>query len=333
MDPFTHGILGATTASLRIKDKKLFGIVAICGTIAGMSPDLDVVIRSSADPLMGLAYHRFFTHALLFAPFGALIVSAILWRLFFKNKIGFAPTYLACLFGMTMHGVLDAMTNYGTHLFWPITNRRESWNIISIIDPIFTFTLLVLLIATLIRKSRRYVVAGALFALLYWSAGYYQKTEAVAAMQTLAKSRGHVVERFDASPSFANIIVWRTQYQYQGTMYVDAFHLSPWHGVVAYPGDNVVLYQQPAGISPLQKHDLEFFTFFTDGWLAPSPTDNTMIADMRFAGLPNKIAPMWGIRLQPNMPEQHVAFVRQGNRNIADAKILWAMILGEPLPK
>ena len=36
------------------------------------------------------------------------------------------------------HPLLDAHTAYGTQLFWPFSDERFAWSIISIIDPLFT---------------------------------------------------------------------------------------------------------------------------------------------------------------------------------------------------
>ena len=48
-------------------------MAALVGAVAGMTADLDVLIRSSADPLLNLEYHRHFSHSLLFVPLGALL--------------------------------------------------------------------------------------------------------------------------------------------------------------------------------------------------------------------------------------------------------------------
>ncbi|MCW9014799.1 MAG: metal-dependent hydrolase [Gammaproteobacteria bacterium] len=52
--------------------------------------------------------------------------------------------FIFCLMGFSLSGVLDACTSYGTHLFWPISDERVAWHIISIIDPVF-FSLILLL--------------------------------------------------------------------------------------------------------------------------------------------------------------------------------------------
>ncbi len=49
-----------------------------------MAADLDVLIKSSTDPLLALEYHRHFTHSLLFIPVGALVCTLLLRPLFFR---------------------------------------------------------------------------------------------------------------------------------------------------------------------------------------------------------------------------------------------------------
>ena len=74
MDPLSHAMVGATVAALRARKKEWIRPAIICGLVAGMSPDLDIVIRDAANPMFGLGFHRHFTHSLAFAPFGALLV-------------------------------------------------------------------------------------------------------------------------------------------------------------------------------------------------------------------------------------------------------------------
>ena len=108
---------------------------------------------------------------LAFAPLGALMVAGFMW-LWLRKKLSPKYIYVFCLAGIGMHGVLDSMTNYGTHLFWPFSNQRESWSIISIIDPIFTLTLLAFLICAVRARARHYAIIGAIFAMSYWSLVY-----------------------------------------------------------------------------------------------------------------------------------------------------------------
>jgi inner membrane protein len=243
--------------------------------------------------------------------------------------MSFKAMYLFCLAGISMHGILDAMTNYGTHLFWPFINRRESWSIISIIDPIFTLVTFVFLLCAFYFKHRKYALIGAVFAMSYWSLGLYQREQATDAMYERAKTRGHMVERFEVKPSIGNILVWRGQYMYKGNIYYDAFHTSPWRGNITYQGGHLPIFVPPKNISEIQKRDLDYFSFFSDGWLSEAPDSKGLVGDMRFSMLPHQPGPLWGIRLQPKKPDSHVLFENIRIRQEGDIKQLWSMIKGE----
>lgn len=330
MDPLSHGLVGAVSALLICRKTEHKRAAATYGLLAGMSPDLDVLIRSSDNPMLGLAYHRHFTHALAFSPILAGLNALVLGGLR-RGKEPFFMVFGFCWIAVMMHGMLDAMTNYGTHLFWPFTERRESWSIISIIDPIFTLTLFLLVFLALRLPKRWPVYAAVLFAFTYWGAGLYQREQATQAMMQLAQSRGHQPERFEVKPSIGNLLLWRTQYEYRGQFYIDALHQSPWRGQRWYAGGALPRYSPPVeGISPVQQKDFEFFSFFSDGWVAMSPSVPDLVGDVRFSMLPNQREPIWGIRFRPDAPEKHVLFLNTRSRREGDAALLWSMILGEP---
>ena len=77
MDPVTQGAFGAVFAQLKGRQKDL-AKAGVIGALAGMAPDLDILIRSDTDPLLALEYHRHFSHSLSFIPIGGLIVSLVL---------------------------------------------------------------------------------------------------------------------------------------------------------------------------------------------------------------------------------------------------------------
>lgn len=328
MDPLSHAVVGGTLTAIRIKNTEKLRLAICCGMTAALSPDLDVLIRSAADPLMNVQYHRHFTHALIFTPIGAAII-AFLWWLLLKRKEPYKALWGYCFFGIFTHGILDSMTNYGTHLFWPFTNARESWSIISIIDPIFTLTLLALLITTLVRKQRRFVMIGAVFAAMYLSFGYAQKERATQAMMSLAMERGHLVSRYEVKPSLGNLFVWRVQYEAGDRYYIDAVRISLAGEVNYFAGSSVaVLDTKNYALNPMSvmAYDIERFRFFSDGWLSPLPEDANVIGDMRFGLLPNDTNPLWGIRIDPTQPDAHAEFVNLRTRREGDLDMLLDMI-------
>jgi inner membrane protein len=223
MDPLTQGLLGAGLAVSFAKKDKL-KVAAICGALGGMAPDLDVLIRSSEDPLLFIEYHRHFTHSLAFIPFGGLMVAAFLY-LFFKKGNSFKDIYIFTTLGLATHGLLDACTSYGTRLYWPFSDFRESWNIVAIIDPIYTITLLVFLVLSLIRKSTLLMRVGFVLSLCYLAFGLIKYNQVKNFITNIAQYRGHTIERILLHPTIGNNILWRSVYRYSGNYYVDAVYM------------------------------------------------------------------------------------------------------------
>ena len=337
MDPLSQAVIGATLAGVACRKKEWMRPALVAGVVGGMLPDVDILIRSSSDPLLGLQYHRHFTHAIPFAPIGGF-VAALLCIPRYKKYVSFLWLYIFATLGYATHGVLDAMTNYGTHLWWPFTNARESWNNISIIDPVFTLTLLGLVIAAAITQARKYALIAACFALGYFALGFYQYYNAKDALIALAKQRGHQYERLLVKPSLGNNVVWRIQYEYQGRYYIDAVRVTPWGDATHYKGGTLKAFTMenakklvPEGSKNYR--DIQRFAHFSDGWLAQKQDDPSIIADARFSSLPYGLRPLWGIRLKPHDPDTHVdriSFSRERTKH--NFSLLWKMIKGEALP-
>ncbi|WP_133151708.1 metal-dependent hydrolase, partial [Vibrio splendidus] len=153
MDPLTQGVLGASLSQSASKKQNLV-VAGVLGLLSGMAPDVDAFIRSQSDPLLALEFHRQFTHSLLFIPIGSLICALVLHHLIAKRRgLSFKQSWLFCALGYGTHALLDACTTYGTQLLWPFTNARFAWNTISIIDPIYTLPILVLLVFATLKRA------------------------------------------------------------------------------------------------------------------------------------------------------------------------------------
>ena len=100
MDPISQGSLGAALAQ-STSNKDNVKAATLFGCFGGLAPDLDILISSSTDPLLFLEFHRQFTHALIFIPIGALLVTAVLYRWLGKG-ISFKQSYLFCLLEIVM---------------------------------------------------------------------------------------------------------------------------------------------------------------------------------------------------------------------------------------
>ncbi len=331
MDPITQGAFGAVFAQLQGRKKDL-AKAGVIGALAGMAPDLDILIRSMNDPLLALEYHRHFTHSLLFIPFGALIVSLVLYPLLGRRwGMGFLQTLLWCIIGYSTHALLDACTSYGTQLLWPLTNTRFSWDTISVVDPLVTLPILVLTILAARRKARVYAVAAVVWLVSYFGMSSYLHQQALDEGAKLAASRGHQALSIEAKPSFGNIAVWKVITETQDTFYVDAvkpFGSEPkvWEGESSKKLD--IDRDLPwLDKDSQQAKDIERFRWFSMNYLALDKENPNRVVDIRYSMLPQEIQPLWGIDLSPDAkPDDHIVYYNERGDSRGAVKRLWQMI-------
>ena len=295
MDPLSQGAVGTAFAQSTANKKNIFKI-SVIGFLAGLAPDLDILIKSSTDPILFLEYHRQFTHSLFFIPFGSLIVALILFP-FVKSSMSMKTVYYASLLGYATHGLLDACTSYGTQLFWPFSNERVTWNNISIVDPLFTIPVLILVVIAIKTKKKIFSFFSIGWIIFYLSLGFIQYERALLAAVELAQVRGHSPERLTLKPSFGNLILWKSIYQHKETFYVDAIRTaqsSTW-----CTGESIRVFDYQYHLPDLekesqQKKDIERFRWFSQDYLGYDKERN-IVTDVRYSMIPNQIAPMWGL--------------------------------------
>ena len=295
MDPISQGTVGAAFAQSTANKKNILRI-GIIGFLAGLAPDLDVLIRSSNDPILFLEYHRQFSHSIFFIPFGSLIVALLIFPLV-KGSMSFKTVYAASFLGYATHGLLDACTSYGTQLFWPFSNERVTWNNISIVDPVFTVPILILIGIAIATKKRIFSFFAIGWISFYLSLGFIQYERALSAAMELADSRGHNAQRLTLKPSFGNLILWKSIYQHEETFYVDAIRTvqsSTW-----CLGESIRIFDYQYHLPDLDKDsqqakDIERFRWFSQDYLGYDE-ERKLVTDIRYSMIPNQIKPMWGL--------------------------------------
>ena len=129
MDPVSHGVVGASWAFAAARRSRLLMSGAVAG-LAALAPDLDLLIRSSGDPLLTLQAHRTFTHSLAVSFAAALVLALVLypwarrqlsfWRDVRSVRAGRGePLFARCLHGVrhaTPVAVLDYARGAQHHL-------------------------------------------------------------------------------------------------------------------------------------------------------------------------------------------------------------------------
>jgi inner membrane protein len=333
LDLLTQGLLGAAL-SQSVANRETARLATGVGLLAGLLADADILIRSSSDPLLNIEYHRHFTHSIFFVPFGALLAALILWP-FLRNRLPARELYVYCLAGYSLSGFLDACTSYGTQLLWPLLDQRIAFNIISIVDPVFTLALLVAVVGVYMKLDRRIAWYGLGFAATYLLIGLVQLQRAEGVAMELAQQRTHQPARLLVKPTIGNLLLWRSIYEFDDRLYIDAVRVG-WSSQT-YAGDSVPVFRPEMGfphLSPDSKlyRDLRRFSQFSDGYLAASRLHPGTIGDIRYAMLPNGTEPLWGIVVDPVRPEAHAEFrffrdIGQENRHR-----FWGMLAGKNAP-
>lgn len=362
MDTLSHALLGAAVAQVAF-GRRLGWRATVIGVVAAELPDLDFFIHSATDPLLNIELHRHFTHSFAFSPVIAL-AAALPWWFRAEQRAHRLTLFLCGLAACWSHVLLDACTSYGTQFLVPFAQHRFGWDLISIIDPVFTLALLAGLVANAIASSSsrreealteretpnakretngvslltsvatcRWVWAALGFGAAYLALGAVQKARAHAAQADLARARGHRPERSEAMPTLGNQFVWRSLYLHDGRIHSDRLRV-PWFGPpTVRVGDSLPLVTardlSPAESARITRHNsFARFAHFSDGWTARAPGDPTVIGDMRYSLSAKAFDPIWGIRFTAPDADTEVEWVnRSRNRSLSLAE-LWSEITG-----
>jgi inner membrane protein len=329
MDPVTQGLLGAAAAQAAFGRR--LPRAWLPGAVGGLIPDLDVLIRSSTDPLLAIEYHRHFTHALAFIPIGGAI-AALPWLARRRHRPDWKPILGAATLGYATHGVLDACTSYGTQLFWPFSSYRVSWDVVSVVDPVFTLALLIGVVWAALRRNRRAAAVALMFCLAYLATGLLQRERAMDVQAQIAAARGHEPVRGQVFPTLGNQLVWRSLYRAGNTFYADRVRI-PWIGEPRWTSGSSVQHVDENDLPPAAKADPQViadfrrFRWFSGGWTARAPGDATVIGDVRYSLSTDAFEPVWGVRFHPGQPVTTEWVDRTDKREVSLSGV-WAEIVG-----
>ncbi|MCC5791556.1 MAG: metal-dependent hydrolase [Legionellaceae bacterium] len=307
MDPITQGALGAAAAQTILgHDEHRPHQIWLAGALGGMAADLDIVIRSTHDPLLSLLYHRHFTHSLSFILPGGLLVALFL-VLFPYFRTRWTITLCAAIIGYATHGVLDACTSYGTVLYWPWSTQRISWDWIFIIDPFFTTPLVVGIAFTVIYHQKKGAVIGLFLALLFMAFCARQHSLALTAASHYFQKHRPDAEHIRVVPEAPAALYWRaiarTDSQLlQLQLRLSVLGTSTITGHQAYPLFNEQDLPNDIRHSASLMRDFTVFDWFTDGYLIKVKDQPLTLADGRYVLAQKPPRSLWGIIFFPDKP-------------------------------
>lgn len=141
MDSLSQIALGAAVGVAVMGRRTVLWKAALMGAVCGTLPDLDVLINHG-DPIRNMTLHRTESHALFYltlvTPFFAWIVAGLT-----REMHLFKYWLLAVWLVLITHPLLDTMTIYGTQLALPFSDYPFGIGSVFVIDPLYTFPLLI----------------------------------------------------------------------------------------------------------------------------------------------------------------------------------------------
>lgn len=141
MDTLTQAALGAAVGGT-VLGKRLGRKAVVIGALLGTLPDLDVVL-DYGDAVSNMTEHRGFSHSLWVLTLLGTLLALLAARFAPARDISLGRWWWFFILALVTHPLLDALTTYGTQLFWPSATPPVAWPIVFIIDPLYSLPLLV----------------------------------------------------------------------------------------------------------------------------------------------------------------------------------------------
>ena len=217
MDTITHTLVGAVIAKA-IDDKKIGKWGTIAGLTVGFFPDSDFVL-GLINRQFYLEYHRDFTHSLLLIPFYALLFSWLFVKI--SKRQHFWSYFKVCLPVLISHVIFDLLTSYGTMIFSPFFDRRFAWDLVFIIDLIFSGILFIPLVASIFWKDKsQWICRSSLIGLtLYILFCWVQHHRAVDLARTFSNHLNEEVVQVASLPQPLSPFRWANYVETEDNVY------------------------------------------------------------------------------------------------------------------
>ena len=130
------------------------------------------------------------------------------------------------------------------------------------------------------------------------------------------------------------MILWRGLVDDGEQLHSAAIRIMPTQPTLIWPGASVQRFD-PSGFESHTRlrSDLERFAHFSDDWtfryFRYEDDVTWFIGDFRYAIDPASQRPLWGIRIDPNQPEQAVAFERPARVTEAEREAFFGRLRGD----
>ena len=233
MDSLTQFMLGASVG-LVISPVKTRKIALISGTLATL-PDLDILL-SHGDALRDMINHRSFSHSFVVLSLLSLPLAFGLKRFFADLTLSTQRWFWLCFWVLNTHTWLDALTIFGTQIFWPSAVASVSIASMFIFDVFYIAPLLATFGILMYKKQ---LPVWRWFSANTWALGLSSMylvlmllLQQHAFSHTPPPSNTKIINSF-TMPTPSNGVIWRTVYIDEQNSYERFYNLitqnhSPW---------------------------------------------------------------------------------------------------------
>ena len=301
MDSLTQAVLGATVG-YTLGGRHLGRKAALWGLGLGTLPDLDVLIRH-ADPVDSYVMHRSWSHSFLVTGLAAVPIGLAISRLHKTARA--VPGRMVLMVSMIFftHILLDAMTIYGTQIFWLLSDLIPALpqgpiglGSIAIIDPIYTLPLLFATIWVFLRgysksdgrkiRSKHVTISALILSSLYLAWGLIAQNTIEKHAKHQMLSNGINIDQLFVSPTFGNSLLWYILVQEGDKVH---FGVRSLLDDESNPIDFTVMERRSDTLNELpDRAAADKVMNFSNGFYRFAETDNEVsIADMRMGLPPN----------------------------------------------
>jgi len=325
MDTVTQALLGGAVG-YAVAGKTSRRKAMLWGAAIAVVPDLDVFIPYESD-LDSMTFHRSWTHSLFVHTAVAPLLAWLVQR--FDKTFSFSQWFLLFWLALVTHAGLDALTVYGTQLFWPFMPPPISGGSVFIIDPSYSIPLLAgfLMILLMPKKglSDKIMRYGFAFSCLYlvWGYGIQQWMEHQA-RQALSQ-QNIAYTQMQVSATAFNTLLWRF------VVVDEAFYYEGFKSLFE-PSATLQFKRYPRGAELIDKTEqlaaYQRINWFTNGLFKLEAQGDTIVAtDLRMGMEPSyyfrfQLAHDNDDKLETTIPNR----IRSENNRRAGVRWVWQRI-------
>ena len=289
MDSITQAALGAAVGHICWQEK-LGRKALVAGALLGTMPDLDVLLYPFLDEVQRLYWHRGESHSVWFLMLGSIALGWWFQRYYSAKQLKIYQTTIGVFLILSTHVLIDLFNVYGTQLLAPMSRKSFALNNMFIIDPLFTFPLLVGTIGAYFVKKKAVALRinqiGLLVAVLYATWSFSAQAVANQKFRLALAELDFKISRQITSAGPCNTLLWRHIAETS-----DGFLLGYWSWLD--DKDRNIRFQFIPRNAAILEHVKSTRTFaavewFSKGWWFAVKNDKTTakVVDLRFTEVP-----------------------------------------------